>query len=71
MGFPGGTDGKESACQFRRPKKCRFDPSVGKVPWRRARQPTPVFLPGRFLGQRSLVGYGPWDLKELDMTEAT
>ena len=31
--------------------------------------PTPVFLPGEFHGQRSLAGYNPWDLKELDMTE--
>ena len=38
---------------------------------RRAWQPTPVFLPGEFLGQRSLVGYSPWGLKELDTTEAT
>jgi len=34
-------------------------PRVGKIPWRRAWQPTPVFLPGEFYGQRSLVGYGP------------
>ena len=32
-------------------------------------QPTPVFLPGEFLGQRGLTGYSPWDHKELDMTE--
>ena len=43
-------------------------PGVGKIPWRRAWQPTPVFLLGGFHGQRSLVGYSPWDLKELDMT---
>ena len=36
-----------------------FDPWVGKVPWRRAWQPTPVFLPGESHGQRSLAGYGP------------
>ena len=36
------------------------DPWVGKIPWRRKRQPTSVFLPGKFLGQRSLVGYSPW-----------
>ena len=40
---------------------------VGKIPWRRAWQPTPVFLPG----QRSLEGYGPWGCKELVTTEAT
>ena len=45
--------GKESACQCRR---CEFDPWVGKIPWRRKWQPTPVFLPGESHGQRSLVG---------------
>ena len=44
--FPGTSDGKESACQCRRHKKHRFDPWVGKIPWRRKWQPTPVFLPG-------------------------
>ena len=38
-------------------------------PWRRAWQPTPVFLPGEFHGQRSLVGYSPWGRKESDTTE--
>ena len=37
----------------------RFDPWVGKIPWRRAWQPIPAFLPGEFRGLRSLVGYGP------------
>ena len=46
-----------------------FDPWVGKIPWRRKRQPTPVFLSGVFHGQRSLVGYSPWGHKESDMTE--
>ena len=36
-----------------------FDPWVGKIPWRRTREPTPVFLPGEAQGQRSLVGYSP------------
>ena len=48
-----------------------FNPWDGKIPWRRAWQPTPVFLPGEYHGQRSLEGYNPWDLKELDMTETT
>ena len=43
-----------------------FDPCVGKIPWRRKWQPTPVFLPGAFYGQRSLVGYRPWDRKRVD-----
>jgi len=49
--FPGGANGKEPACQGRRHKRCRFDPWVRKIPWRRAWQPTPVFLPGEFLIQ--------------------
>ena len=40
-----------------------FDPWVGKTPWRRKWQPTPVFLPGESRGQRSLVGYSPWGHK--------
>ena len=47
----------------------RFNPWVGKIPWRRKWQPTPVFLPGTFHGLRSLVGYSPWGRKESDMTE--
>ena len=39
------------------------------MPWRRERLPTPVYLLGEFLGQRSLAGYSPWGHKELDMTE--
>ena len=52
--------------QCRRP---RFDPGVGKMPWRREWQSTPVFLPREFHGQRSLMGYSPWDHKESDTTE--
>ena len=47
----------------------QFDPWVRKVPWRRAWQPTPVFLPGESHGERSLEGYSPWGRKELDKTE--
>ena len=46
MGFPGGSDGKESACNAGGPG---FNPWVGKIPWKRKWQPTPVFLPGEFL----------------------
>ena len=46
-----------------------FDPWVGKIPWRRERLPTPVFLFGEFHGQRNLVGYSLWDCKELDTTK--
>ena len=58
-GFPGGASGKEPACQSRRCKRRGFHPWVGKIPWRRAWQPTPVFLPGKSHGQRSLGGYDP------------
>ena len=51
--------------------RCRFDPWVRKIPWRRKWQPTPVLLPGESHGQRSLVGYSPWGRKESDMTEVT
>ena len=54
--FDTSTSGKEPTCQCRR---CGFDPCIGKVPWRRAWQPTPVFLPGESHGQRSLEGYSP------------
>ena len=43
----------------------RFDPWVRKIPWRRAWQPTSVFLPGEFHGQRSLAGYSPWGSKRV------
>ena len=46
-------------------------PWVVKIPWRRAWQPTPVFLPAESHGQRSLVGYSPWGHRESDTTEAT
>ena len=52
--------------QCRRP---RFNPQVKNIPWRRKWQPTPVFLPGEFHGQRSLVVYSAWGCKELDTTE--
>ena len=70
-GFPGGTGGKEPTCQSRRRKRHGFDPWVGKVPWRRAWQPIPGFLPGESHAQRSLVGYSPWSCKESDTTEVT
>ena len=65
---------KESTCQCRRSKRCGFNPWTRKIPWRRARQHTPVFLPGESHGQRSLAGYSPWDRKRLKpncMTEHT
>ena len=56
-GSLGGSDGKVSACNVGDPG---LIPGVGKIPWRRKWQPTPVFLPGKSHGQRSLVGYSPW-----------
>ena len=66
MGFPGGSEGKASASNAGKP---RFDPWAGKIPWRRKRQPTPVFLPEESHGRRSLVGYSPRGHKESDTTE--
>ena len=57
MGFSGGSVVKNPPANRRR----GFDPWVGKIPWRRKGQRTPVFLPGKFHGQRSLAGYSPWD----------
>ena len=59
--FPGGSDGKESACNVR--------DRVEKIPWRREWLPTPVSCPGEFCGQRTLAGYSPWGRKESGMTE--
>ena len=58
--------GKAFACQCRRR---RFDPCVRKIPERRKWQPTPVFSPGEFHGQRSPADCGPWGCKESDTTE--
>ena len=67
--FPGnscvyGASCKEPACQGRRCKRFGFNPWVGNDPWRRAWQPTPVYLPGESRAQRSLAGYSPksWTL---------
>ena len=64
--FPWWLRGQSVCQQCRRPG---FDPWVGKIPWRRKWQPTPVLLPKKSHGQRSLVGYSPWGLRELDTTE--
>ena len=52
-GFAGGAGGKEASCQYRRHERHGFNPWIGKIPWRRERQPTPIFLSGEFHGQRS------------------
>ena len=65
-GFPGGSVVKNLPAIARDVKKPRFNLWVGKIPWRKKWQPTPVFLPREFHGQRSLVGYSPLTRKELD-----
>ena len=67
--MPRWLSGKASAWQCRRGRRHGFDPWVGKIPWRRKWQPTPVFLVGESQGQRSLVGYSAWSHKELDRAE--
>ena len=64
--FPGGTSGKEPAYQCRRNKGCDFHPLVGKNLWRRKCQPTPVLVPRKSPGERSLADYSSWDHKESD-----
>ena len=64
--FPDCSDGKASTCNV---GDSGFEPWVGKIPWRRKWQPTPVLLPRKFHGWRSLVGYSPWGSKKQDTTE--
>ena len=61
--------GKEPACQQRRQNRPKFNPLVRKIPWSRKWQLTPVFLPGKFHGQRSLTAFSPWYGKESDTTQ--
>ena len=63
-GLPRWYSGTESACQCRRHKRLECELWVGKIPWSRKWQPTPVFLPENFHGQRSLASCSPWDHKE-------
>ena len=72
-GFPGGSVVKNPPSNAGDTGDARdtFDPWVLKIPWRRKWQPTLVLLPGKFRGQRSLVGYSTWGRKEMDMTECT
>ena len=66
LGLPWWLSGQGPAGQCRKPG---FDPWVRKISWRRKWQPTPVFLPEKPHGQKSLAGYSPKDLKELDRTD--
>ena len=61
-----GSDDKESTCDA---GNLGLIPGSGRFPWRKEWQPTPVFLPGEFPGQRSLAGYSPWGLKVSDTAE--
>ena len=61
--------GKECNWQWRRCNRRGFDPWIRKIPWRRAWQPTLVFLPGESHGQSSLEGYSPWGCNESDTTK--
>ena len=69
LGLPIWLSGKESTCQCRRSRRRGFDPWVRKIPWRRAWQSTPVFLPEECYGQRSLAGYSSQCRTESDTTE--
>ena len=66
MGFPSSSEVKASACSA---GDLGSVPGLGRFPWRRKWQPTPVFLPGESHGGRSLAGYSPWGCKESDTTE--
>ena len=69
LGFLGGSMGNESARQYRRRRRHSFHLWIRKIPWRRAGQPTPVFLPEESHGQRSLAGCSPRGHKESDTAE--
>ena len=66
LGFPGGSDGKEFTCNAR---DLGSIPGLGRFPWRRKWQPTPVFWPKEFHGLGSLAGHSPWGHRESDTTE--
>ena len=71
LGFPGGAEVKNLPANSGDTGDEGPIPGVGKISWRRAWQPTTVFLPGEFHGQSSLADYSPQGHKESDMTEAT
>ena len=68
LGFPGCSVDKETICNAGDPSSI---PGSGRFRWRRAWQPTPVFMPGESHGQRSLAGYSAMGCTDLDTTEAT
>ena len=67
VGFPGGSVVKNPPASAG--ERHGLDAWLGKIPWRRKWQPTPVFLSGKSHGQRSLAGYSPWSCQESDTTE--
>ena len=71
LGFPGGSVVKNLPASAEDTRDRVSIPGFGKIPWRRKWQPTPVFLPRKFYGQRGRAGYSPWGRKESDMTEHT
>ena len=69
--LPRWSSGKESIYQWRRHRRCGLNPWVRKIPWSRKWQLTPVSLPGKFHGQKRLVGNSPQGHTESDTTEHT
>ena len=70
QGLPGRASGKEPTCQCRRGKRHGFNPWAGKIPEERMAMDSSI-LAWRILWTEEPVSYGPWDHKQLDMTEAT
>ena len=66
MGFPGGSDGKESACNA---KDLGSIPGSGRFPGEGNGNPLQLFLPGESHGQKNLMGYNPWGHKQSDTNE--
>jgi len=66
-GLPRWGSGTEFTYQCRRHRRHGLDLWAGKIPWSRKWQPTPVFLPGKSHGQRSLGRYSPWDRKDINL----
>ena len=64
--LPRWRSGQESACQFRRRKRRRFNLWIRNIPWSRKLKPIPVFFPGEFPGHRSPVDYSPWGHNKSD-----
>ena len=69
LDFPGSSVVKNLPDNTGTAGRLQFGPWVRKIPWRRRPDPTPIFLPGEFYGQRSLAGYRPWGCKESDTTK--